>query len=162
MLGPAIGTLHSAVLRPVVEDADARLEENGELPAPPESLRQYEGLDLKVDFMSPLAEAQERLVYQGVDAFLATMQALAQPGMFGPDILDHVNDRELVEALSNRDSVPPMFLNTKDDVMRLRQEKAARLAAQQQTEQEMQGAETLNKLSKAPEEGSPAEALLGG
>lgn len=151
MLGPVTGTLQQGILRPLVEYADYYLERNGEMPEPPESLREYEGLEFKIDFMSPLAESQERLAYQGINGFVGAVMPLVE--LF-PEILDKVNTDELVEAIGNRESIPPMILRSRDQTEAIRQARAKAQAEAAQAEQENLAADTAQRNAKAAETAS--------
>jgi hypothetical protein len=153
MLGPASGTLQHGVLRPIVEHADMVLSEAGEMPEPPESLREYDGLEFKIDFMSPLAEAQERLASQGVVGFLGTVLPLAET--FGPEILDGIDPDELLDVIGERESVPPMILRSREKRQAIREGRAAAQREAVEVEGENIEADTASKLAKA---GMPVQA----
>ncbi len=77
------------------------------------------------------------------------------------DVMDNFNvDRTAVRIARNR-SLPEDEIRTEDEVNAIRQQRAEVRAAQEKLAMLKEGAETLPALSKAPEAGSPLEALTG-
>ena len=92
MLGPVLERLHHELLDPLIDLTFDRMMEVGMLPPPPPELA---GLDLSIEFVSMLAQAQRAIGVNGVDRFLGNLSVVAQ---MKPETLDKLNADELVDG----------------------------------------------------------------
>ena len=74
MLGPVLERLHNELLSPFIDITFERLATAGVLPPPPPEL---EGVDLEIEFISTLAQAQRAVAAAGSDRLLGTISTLA-------------------------------------------------------------------------------------
>lgn len=158
LLGPAIGRLNAEALTPLMDLLNNMMLEAGKIPPPPQTLEQHAGADIAIDFVGPLAQAQEMyLGSQPIKRWLETMLPYAQ---FFPDMIDNVNADEVAQELALAAGVPQSVMRSRQELQQMR----AQRAQQQQAMMQMQGqaaqADVYNKTKDAPEQGSAAEALL--
>jgi hypothetical protein len=125
MLGPVLERLHNELLQPMIDIAFERASEAGILPEPPQELQ---GVELQVEFISVLAQAQRAVATQGMDRLLATVGNLAA---VSPGVLDKIDFDQVVDIYGEAYGVDPKVIVPDDVVAQLRQQKAEAAAAQQ-------------------------------
>jgi hypothetical protein len=122
MLGPVLERIHNELLSPLVDITFERCSEAGILPpAPPE----IQGVNLEIEFISVLAQAQRAVAVNGMERLLSTAVNLAP---VKPDILDKLNFDQVVDDMANAFGVNPALIVSDQDVAAVR---AARAQAQQ-------------------------------
>ena len=146
MLGPVLERLHNEMLAPVVDLTFERLAEAGVLPPPPEELQ---GLDVNVEFVSMLAQAQRAVATGSIDRLLGTVGGLAQ---LKPEVLDKLNGDEIVDAYSDMLGIDPDLIASGDKVAGIRAEKAKAMQAQQMAAMAPQIADTAKTASETKTE----------
>jgi hypothetical protein len=125
MLGPVLERLHNELLSPLIDITFDYAARAGILPeAPPE----LEGVDLNVEFISVLAQAQRAVATQGMDRLLGTVSQMAA---VRPDVLDKLDFDQIVDDYGNAYGVNPKVILPDDQVAALRQQRAAAMQAQQ-------------------------------
>lgn len=138
MLGPVLERLHNELLTPLIETTFSQMLEAGIVPpAPPE----MQGMEINVEFISMLAQAQRAIGANSIDRFVGNLGAVAQ---FKPDALDKFDADAWVDAYSDMLGVDPTLIVANDQVAIVRQQRA-QVAAQQQ---QMVQAEQQAKISK--------------
>lgn len=125
MLGPVLERLHNELLSPMVDMAFEYASKAGILPEPPQELQ---GMDIEVQFISVLAQAQRAVAAQGVDRLLGTVGQLAG---LKPEVLDKVDFDQVVDDYSEMYGVNPKIIVSDDAVAAIRQQRAQAMAAQQ-------------------------------
>jgi len=128
MLGPVYERLQNELYEPLVEFTFRELLEGGALPPLPQELI---GMDLQVEFISVMAQAQKAVGAVSADRFIGTIGALAN---LKKDVLDLLNEDEIASAYADMLAVDPRFLRSPDEVATLRSARNQALAAQQQAE----------------------------
>ena len=139
MLGPVLERLHNELLEPLVSFTFERCLETGILPPPPEELN---GVELQVEFISTLAQAQKAVSVNAVDRLLGHIGVLVQANGGDPSPMDKFNTDKSIERYADQLGVDPDLIVADDDVALVRQNRAQQIAATQQAEQ-------LEKLTKA-------------
>lgn len=125
MLGPVLERLHNELLSPLIDITFDYANKAGLLPeAPPE----LQGMELKVEFISVLAQAQRAVAAQGVDRLLGTVGQLAA---LKPEILDKVDFDQVVDDYGEMYGVNPKIIVPDEQVAAARQQRAAAMQAQQ-------------------------------
>lgn len=125
MLGPVLERLHNELLQPMIDIAFNYAAEAGILPeAPPE----LEGMDLNVEFVSVLAQAQRAVATQGMDRLLG---AVGQLAALKPDILDKIDFDQVVDNYGDAYGVDPKTIVPDDQVAAVRAQRAQAMQAQQ-------------------------------
>lgn len=143
MLGPVLERLHNELLDPLIEQTFTRMLEAGVLPpAPPE----LQGMDLNVEFVSMLAQAQRAVGTNAVDRFVGNLGAVAQ---IKPDVLDKFDSDRWADAYADMLGIDPELIVPGQQVALVRKQRAAQ---QQQAEQQAamaQGAVAAKDLASA-------------
>lgn len=150
VLGPVIERLHHELLQRLVDMAFNRLVATGLVPTPPEELQ---GQELKVEFVSILAQAQRAINTNSVDRFVGT---LGQIAAFKPGVLDKFNEDEWADAYADMLGVDPSLITPDADVALIRKQRAEQMQQAQQAEQMQQTADTMNTLSRSDTQGENA------
>lgn len=140
MLGPTTERLHNELLQKMVDMGFERLVEIGKLPPIPEALN---GVDLNIEFVSILAQAQRAVATNSVDRFVVN---LGQVATFKPGVLDKFNEDEWADAYADMLGVDPSLIVPDDQVALIRKQKAQAAQAQQQAAMMNQAADTAGKL----------------
>jgi hypothetical protein len=139
ILGPVVERLQSECLGPAVATYFEALAEAGELPPPPKELA---GLDLEIEYISPLASAQRMTQSQSM---LTWLTLVGQAATASQDVMDKVDWDEVVDTYGEMLGVPAKVVRSDKAVSDLRNRRA--LAAQKQ--QQMQAG--LEMLKAAPQ-----------
>lgn len=149
MLGPAVGNLNVDVLQGTIDRTHNILGENGELPEPPESLEEFVGMDMKIDFLSPLSQAQKRITEtQGLQVFVEKMVGLTE---VAPGWADNINWDEYTRAVADGEGVQQRVLRSHEEVAEIRAEREEQEQAAQQAEMENLQSETAKNMSRPVE-----------
>lgn len=144
MLGPTVERLHNEELNPLIESTFTAMLRGNLLPPAPEELQ---GMDLEVDFISMLAQAQRAIGTNSVDRFVGNLGALAQ---IKPGVLDKFDEDEWAEQYSDMLGIDPSLIVASDQVALIRQAKAQAAQQAQQAQVANQTADTMAKLGNAP------------
>ena len=143
MLGPVLERLHNELLDPLIERTFARMIEAGLVPPPPEELQ---GVDLNVQYVSMLAQAQRAVATNGVDRFVGNLGAVAA---IKPDVLDKFDSDKWADAYSDMLGIDPELIVPNDQVAMIRNARAQAAAAAQQQAQVAQAAATAKDAAIA-------------
>lgn len=157
MLGPVLERLHAELLDPLIDRTFEIMQRVGLIPpAPPE----IQGVDLRVEYISLLAQAQKMVSLSALDQ-LAMATANLAPVM--PQILDHFDEREFIEEYADGLGTPPKLIRDKKEVESLRKSREQQMAAAQGMEQLATGAQAAKAMSETDtEKVSALSALMGG
>lgn len=124
-LGPVLERLHNELLSPLIDITFDYANRAGILPTPP---RELEGMDLNVEFISVLAQAQRAVATQGMDRLLGVVGQIAAAK---PEVLDKIDFDQVVDTYGEAYGVDPKIIVPDDKVAALRQQRAAAMQAQQ-------------------------------
>lgn len=141
MLGPVLERLHNEILTPKIDMTFTRMVEAGIVPPAPEELQ---GMELNVEFVSMLAQAQRAIATNSIDRFVGNLGAVAQ---IKPDVLDKFDADKWADAYADMLGVDPEFIVPGEQVALIRQQRADRQAQAEQAAMMNQGADTMQKLS---------------
>jgi hypothetical protein len=142
MLGPVLERLHNELLSPLVDITFDRCMDAGIFPpAPPE----IQGMDLDVEFISVLAQAQRAVAVNGMERLLTTAVSLAP---VKPDILDKVNFDQVIDDMADAFGVNPALIVSDDDAAAVR---AARAQAQQAAQSAATAPQVVDSAKTASE-----------
>jgi hypothetical protein len=153
MLGPVLERLHNELLDPLIDMTFERMVEAGLVPPPPPELQ---GMELNVEFVSMLAQAQRAIGTNSVDRFVGNLGSVAQ---FKPDVLDKFDADQWADSYSDMLGVDPKLIIANDQVALIRTERAKAQAAQAQAEMLKQQSETTRNLAAA-QTGNDTNALM--
>lgn len=143
MLGPVLERLHNELLDPLIEMTFDRMMEAGIVPPPPEELQ---GMDLNVEFVSMLAQAQRAVATNSVDRYVGNLGAIAQ---FKPDVLDKFDADKWADAYADMLGVDPELIVPSEKVAVVRQARAQQQQAAQQMAMVDAGANVAKNLAAA-------------
>lgn len=152
MLGPVLERLHNELLDPAIEYTFDRIVEAGLLVgklAPPKELSK---VDLQVQYVSMLAQAQRAVGLQSFDRLVATIGALAGAKQ-DPGVWDKLDSDQLIDEYADGLGVTPSVVRSDDDVEAIRAERAAQAQAVQQAAMAQQAAETAATASQIDTQG---------
>jgi len=156
-LGPVLEQLNQDLLDPLIDIAFDFHVRQGLIPPPPEALQ---GMELKVEYISIMAQAQKLVGIGAVERFAGFVGQMAQ---FNPDVMDKLDMDQAIDVYGDITSVPVSIIRTDEAVAEIRATRAQ--AAQQQKQMEMmsQGASAARDLSQAKlTDDSALSALLSG
>lgn len=150
MLGPVLERMHNEILDPLIESTFARMIEANIVPPPPQELQ---GMELNVEFVSVLAQAQRAIATNGVDRFVGNLGAVAG---FKPDVLDKFDADRWADAYADMLGIDPELIVPGDKVALIRQARAEAMQAQAQQEAMAQSAAAAKDLAAADTSGQNA------
>jgi len=142
MLGPVLERLNDELLDPLIERAfsamvarsmpvwEGKLVGNPYIPPPPKELA---GVDLKVEYISILAQAQKTLGISSIERLVTFTGSLAQASM-DPSVWDNLNKDQMMAGYAEMLGVSPLDLNDAGTVQAQRQQRAQQAAQQQAIE----------------------------
>jgi hypothetical protein len=163
-LGPLVTRNQNQLLIPMLNATYKVLAQNGRLPEPPTSVREYMSSPLDYTFMGPVAVAARRYLQMlGINAALPSIGMVAE--MFpnaNQEIADEFELGEIARHIYEISGSPQIGLRDprKRDEIKANRAKLNQQMMQLQVAQ--QAAESYPKTTKAPEKGSPAEGAMAG
>ena len=152
MLGPALERLHHEGLEPLIDITFDHMMDAGLIPPPPEELG---GMNLQVEFVSTLAQAQKAVGASTDDRFVGMIQGLAQSH---PEALDKLNPDSFLDEYADKLGVNPGHVRSNEEVKELRQAREAAMAAQQQLDAQSQQSNIARNMAKAAAD-APADVM---
>jgi len=144
MLGPVLERLHNELLQPLIDNTFDYLVRANVLPPAPAAMQ---GMELDVEFISVLAQAQRAVAAQGVDRLLGTVGQIAQ---LKPEILDKINFDQVVDDYGDMFGVNPEIIVPDDQVAMAREQRAKQQQAMQmaaQAPQMVASAKTASEIN---------------
>lgn len=156
MLGPVLERLHNELLDPLIEMTFTHLAQAGKLPPPPQELQ---GVELKVEYVSMLAQAQKAVSTNSVDRFIGNLGAVAQ---VAPGVLDKFNADEWVDYYADMTGVPPQLIVADKNVAIIRRQRSEQQAQAAQTQLSNMQSQTVANLAKASSDATDPTANFQG
>jgi len=154
-LGPVLEQLNQDLLDPLIDIAFEIHVKQNLIPPPPEALQ---GADLKIEYISVMAQAQKLVGIGGVERFAGFVGQMAQAN---PEVLDKVDTDQMVDVYGDMTSVPPSIIRTDEMVAEMRGQRAQQQQSMQKMEMIKQGAGAAKDLSQTKlDEDSALDALL--
>lgn len=142
LLGPVLQRLNTELLDPVIDDVFAFALERGLLPPPPPELQ---GVELKVEYISLLAQAQQAVGASSIERTLGFAGNLISAF---PGITDKIDADQALDEYSQILGTPNGVVRSDEEVEALRAERAEAEAQAAATEQLAVGADTAKVLSE--------------
>lgn len=157
-LGPVLVRLHDELLDPALDRIYAIMLRKGmfaDLFAnAPQELR---GVELRVEYISILAQAQKLLSGSAVERFIAFVGNIAS---VRPDVLDRINWDEMIRHYGDILGIKPDLLLPDSVVEKIREAKQRLEAANQAMQERIADAEVQKKLASADMSGDNALTRL--
>lgn len=163
VLGYITGRFQDEVLQPAIQRVFNILYRSNKLPEVPDALKETEQKGgLEIEFNGFFAQIQKKYyATNGIQSALQYAMAFAQT--FGQESLDNVDSDALLRESFSSAAAPARALRDKKTVQAIRVGRAQQQAAAAQAQMQMAGNQALlqnmDKLGKAPESGSPLEAM---
>jgi hypothetical protein len=149
MLGPVLERLHNELLDPLIDITFTRMVEAGIVPPAPDELQ---GMELNVEFVSMLAQAQRAIGTNSVDRFVGNLGSIAQ---MKPDVLDKFDSDQWADSYSEMLGIDPKLIIPGQQVALIRTARDDAMKAQQQMAMMQQQAQTTRDLAQSPTGGEP-------
>ena len=150
MLGPVLERLQNELLDPLIDITFDRMIEAGIVPPPPESIQ---GINLNVEYVSMLAQAQRAVGTNSIDRFVGTLGQVAQ---YKPEVLDKLDTDKWADSYADMLGVDPELIVQKEQVDQIRLQRAQAQAKQAQMDQLNQASQTAKNLGQTPTNGQNA------
>jgi hypothetical protein len=139
MLGPVLERLHNELLDPIIDRIFGIMGRNNMLPPPPQEIQ---GIDLRVEYISVLAQAQRSVGIGAIERLSGFIGNIAQ---FNPDVLMKFDLDQAVDEYSMMIGTPPTLIVSDAEVLKMRK------ARDQLQARDRQIAETQAAVSSAKE-----------
>ena len=149
-LGPIMERLHNELLEPLVELAFTNLLRANALPPPPPEMG---GMELSVEFVSMIAQAQKAIQTNAIDRYIGNLGAIAQ---YKPEILDKFDADQWADIYADALGVSPDLIIPSDKAALVRQQRAQAAQQQMAAEQALQQTQAVKNLAQAPTSGDTA------
>ena len=168
MLGPVLERMNDELLDPLIDRVFSLMMEqsaprwagllqgNPMLPPPPKELA---GMDLNVEYVSILAQAQKALGVSGIERAIGFAGNLAG---IKPDIIDKIDFDQAVDEYTAMLGVPPTIIRSDEAVAQLRQSRAQEQQQQAAMDQMGAGIQGAKLLSETDVSGDNALTALVG
>ncbi|EQB9153986.1 portal protein [Morganella morganii] len=156
MLGPVLQRLDSELLDKLINRTFSVMAENNLLPVPPDEMQ---GMQLKVEYISVMAQAQKAIGVSSIERFIGFTSGICQ---FKPDALDKINVDETIDAYAASIGVPPSVVATNEQVAQIRENRAQQQAMAQQMQMAQAAVGGAQALGNTPMDDNSALAALAG
>jgi len=149
-LGPVLERTNDELLDPIVDRVFDMMDRSGLIPEAPESLN---GKNLKVEYISILAQAQKLVGVVGLDRFMQTVLTVA-PVI--PGILFKVNTNRYMDVVGDLLGIDPTIVREDEDADAMAAEQAKQQAAMMEAEQAKKMSVAVKNAGTTPMEGDTA------
>ena len=153
-LGPVLEQLNQDLLDPLIDNTFTIMMQRGLLPEPPEEIQ---GVDLKVEYLSIMAQAQKLIGISTVERFAGFVTGMAQ---INPEILDKVDFDQMTDVYGEMVSIAPGIIRSDEKVEEIRGARAQQQQQAQQAAMMQAGAGVAKDLSQSDMSGENALTSL--
>jgi hypothetical protein len=157
MLGPVLERLNEELLDPLISITFDIMMEAGMIPEPPEEIQ---GMNLKIEYISILAQAQKALKVGNIERFVGFIGNYAAQKQ-DPSVWDKVNDDETIDEYAEGVGIPATMLNSQEKTEAIRAQRAEEMAQARAMEQMQMSVDSAKKLSetKMTEDSALSQAI---
>jgi len=155
LAGPLTG-MNNEFLKPVVKRTFHIALRNGWLPVPPMVLLQTGG-QIDVDFIGPLAQAQQR--YHQAHNINSGLSVISAVGEIKPEVWDNIDLDELIRKIATSEGFPEEAIREIPERDKLRAARARAIQQQRMLEQAGQVADAYPKLNEPVQPNSPVDLM---
>jgi len=141
--GSVLEQFNKDLFKPLIDNTFDIMVKQGMIPPPPEELQ---GMDLEVEYISIMAQAQKLIGVASVDRFFGFV---AQAVTADPSVLDKIDMDETVDEYADMTGIPPKMVRSTDDAKVIRQERQKQIQQQQTLENVTKVAKGAKDLSGA-------------
>lgn len=156
MLGPVLQRLDSELLDKLINRTFSVMAENNLLPMPPDEMQ---GMQLKVEYISVMAQAQKAIGVSSIERFIGFTSGI---GQFKQEALDKINVDETIDAYAASIGVPPSVVATNEQVAQIRENRDQQQAMAQQMQMAQAAVGGAQALGNTPMDDNSALAALAG
>jgi hypothetical protein len=142
-LGPVLEQLNQDLLDPLIENTFQIMMEDELLPPPPEELQ---GQELKIEYISIMAQAQKLVGLGSVERFAGFAANVAAQA---PEAGDKIDTDQLIDVYADIVSLPSGIVRSDQAVEEIRMNRAKIQAEQVKREAAAQEAQTIKDLGQA-------------
>jgi hypothetical protein len=154
-LGPVLEQLNQDLLDPLIDIVFDIMVKREMIPPIPKELQ---GMDLKVEYISVMAQAQKLSGLAGIERFVGFAGQVAQAN---PQVLDKIDTDQLIDVYGEIVSLPAGIIKSDEEVEVVRAERAKAQQQQMQMEQQAAMAQEAKELSQTElNKNSALDALL--
>lgn len=146
MLGPVVENIETDGLAPVVDITFDACMEAGILPPPPPELAG--GMDLNIEFIGLLSQAQRAVSMAGVDRIIGATASIAAAKQ-DPSVWDKIDTDAVIDKAAAYVGVDPEVIRGDDEVAAIREGRAKQMAAAQAQADAAAAAATAKDLAGA-------------
>lgn len=144
MLGPVLERLHTELLDLLIERTFNIASDAGILPPTPTELK---GKDIKIEYISILAQAQRMVSSSGVEQVAGFIGQLAA---IWPEARHKFDPAKAIDDYANAVGIAPDLIRSKDEYEKLAATEAQQMQQQQQQQDAVAAANVAGELAKAP------------
>lgn len=144
MLGPVVENIENALQELVDVTFDAAAEA-GVLPPPPPEI---EGVDLKVEFIGLLSQAQRAVSMSSVDRIIGATASIAAAKQ-DQSVWDKIDTDQVIDKAAGYLGVDPEIIRGDDEVEQIRQQRAQAMQAEARAQAAERAAATAKNLAGA-------------
>ena len=142
VISPALGRLMNEMLRPLIDRTFELMLRADMLPLPPEILQ---GVDIDIEYVSPLARAQKSSSLNGTMQALEILLPLSQ----ALPVQDYINPDGLVNYIMDSLGVPKKVVNPQSVVDEQREQRAVMQQQQMARQEEQEDVYTAAQAAQA-------------
>ncbi len=146
-LGPVLENVQNSQLEPTIDLTYQAMIKRDMLPPPPQELQKQ---NLKIEYISILAQAQKAVATGGVERFAGFV---GQMSAAKPEVMDKFDADQAADVYGEMLGVPPSIIVSDDKVKAIRAERAKQ-------QQQAQQAEMMAKVAPAMNQGAQAASVL--
>lgn len=156
-IGPYLTRLNSEQLNPMIDRIAELINRHPDriMPPPP---RELQGMDLKVDYTSVLAQAQKLVGGGSIERFLTVGTGLSQ---FDQGALDKIDFDQAIDQLADVYGVPPDIVRSDDQVAKLRESRQQQNQMAQMAQMAKPASDMANAVSTLSDTAPTADSVLG-
>lgn len=140
-LGPVLEQLNQDLLDPLIDITYMIMERQGQIPEPPEELQ---GTDLRVEYISIMAQAQKLAGIASIERFAGFGQGLLA---VNPEAADKIDFDQMIDVYADRLSLQPGIVRPDEQVAAMRKQRADAQAKAQAVQDIQAGATAAKDLS---------------
>jgi hypothetical protein len=139
-LGPVLEQLNQDLLDPLIDITFMIMERQGLIPEAPEELQ---GMDLRVEYISIMAQAQKLAGIASIERFAGFGQGLLQ---VNPEAADKIDFDQMIDVYADRLSLQPGIVRPDEQVAAMRKGRAEAQAKAQAVQDIQMGAAAAKDL----------------
>lgn len=151
LLGPVVDRVHNELLSPLIRRTLSILSDRRLLPPPPRELVQalVRGEDVRIEYMSVLAQAQRLLGLGAIERFISIASALSGGDPNHP-VWDKVDRDEVMDVAADMLGIPPSAVVPDDQVAEVRISRARQQREAMEAQSAQAQARATRDLASAP------------